>query len=161
VVEPAIPDVLRPLAFLLGIWSGTGAGGYPTLEPFAYREELRFEHVGEPYLLYTQESWDATTGEPVHFERGFLRPGVEPDGAELVLAHPIGVTEVGHGRVKGTSLSVEAGPSEVGRTETGLHVAGLRRRYTVDGDELTYELDMATDETPMTLHLEGTARRRP
>ena len=93
-VAPTISDALRPLAFLLGRWRGTGTGSYPTIEPFSYSEELVFEHVGEPYLLYSQESWDAITGEPVHFERGFLRPGADPGTIELVLAHPIGVTEV-------------------------------------------------------------------
>ena len=158
---PTISDALRPLAFLLGRWRGTGTGSYPTIEPFNYREELVFEHVGEPYLLYSQESWDALTGEPVHFERGFLRPGADPGAIELVLAHPIGVTEVSHGRVDGTTLTLEADRDDVGRTATGLHVSGLRRRYATDGDTMTYTLDMATDETAMTLHLEGAARRQP
>jgi hypothetical protein len=158
---PATSEALRPFAFLLGRWRGTGTGSYPTIEPFTYREELVFEQVGEPYLLYSQESWDALTGEPVHFERGFLRPGADLGAIELVLAHPIGVTEVSHGRVEGTILTLEAGRDDVGRTATGLRVAGLRRRYATDGDTLTYALDMATDEIAMTLHLEGAARRQP
>jgi hypothetical protein len=97
----------------------------------------------------------------VHFERGFLRPGADLGAIELVLAHPIGVTEVSHGRIDGTTLTLEAGRDDVGRTATGLHVSGLRRRYATDGDTMTYTLDMATDETEMTLHLEGAARRQP
>jgi nitrobindin-like protein len=156
---PELHDDLRPLAFLLGTWRGTGAGDYPTVEAFGYREEIVFEHVGEPYLLYRQASWDDATGEPVHFERGFLRPGAAPGAVEFVLAHPIGVAEVAHGRVDATSIDLEAPSDGVGRTATGLHVTGLRRRYRVDGDAMTYELDMATDETAMTLHLEGAVRR--
>jgi hypothetical protein len=38
-------------------------------------------------------------------------------------------------------------------------VRGLERRYRFDGDALTYEIDMATGTTPMTLHLTGSLRR--
>ena len=96
-MSPELHDDVASLAFLLGTWSGEGTGSYPTIEPFAYRETLRFDHVGEPYLLYVQESW-SHEGEPVHFERGFLRPGAGNGDVELVLAHPIGVTEITHGR---------------------------------------------------------------
>jgi hypothetical protein len=150
---------LQPLAFLLGTWTGTGTGDYPTIEPFGYREELAFEHVGEPFLLYRQESWDATTGDPVHFERGFLRPGSTQGSVELCLAHPLGLTEIGHGAVVDGSLVLEAGTWDVGRTSTGLDVSRVVRRYRVDDDTLTYELDMATDRTPLTWHLAGTLER--
>jgi hypothetical protein len=151
-------DELVPFAFLLGTWRGEGSGGYPTIESFTYREELAFEHVGDTFILYRQESW-SPADEPIHFERGFLRPGGAPGTVELCLAHPIGVTEVAHGTVDGTSLELEATEADVARSRTGLAVTGLRRRYRVDGDELTYELDLATAATPMTLHLEAALRR--
>ena len=47
------------------------------------------------------------------------------------------------------------------RTATGMDVTGLTRRYRIDGDTLTYELDMATSGTPMTRHLGATLRRVP
>jgi hypothetical protein len=97
----------------------------------------------------------------VHFERGFLRPGGEPGTIELCLAHPIGVTEIAHGHLDGTSFELTAEPGGIERTETGLDVRGLQRRYRVDDDTLTYALDMATVATPMTLHLESTLRRAP
>jgi THAP4-like, heme-binding beta-barrel domain len=149
---------IASLTFLLGTWRGEGTGGYPTIEPFRYREELVFEHVGDPFLLYRQESWSPAE-EPVHFERGFLRPGAAAGSLELVLAHPIGVTEVAHGTLDGTTLELTATAAGIARAETGLPVEGLRRRYEVNGDELTYQLDMATADTPMTLHLEATLRR--
>jgi len=158
-MPPTLHDDLRSLRFLLGTWRGTGTGDYPTIEPFDYREELVFEHVGEPFLLYRQESWDVTTGDVVHVERGFFRPGATDGSVELCLAHPLGLTEIAHGTVDDGSLTLEAGPEQIGRTATGLDVARVLRRYRVADDTLTYELDMATDRTPLTWHLAATLER--
>ena len=152
------PDV-QALAFLLGSWRGMGKGDYPTIDPFAYREELMFEHVGDPFLLYRQESWDATSGDPLHFERGFVRPGAGEGSVELCLAHPLGLTEIALGSVQDGSLTLEAAPTQIGRTPTGVDVVRVLRRYRVTGRVLTYELDMATDRTPLTWHLAATLER--
>ena len=151
------PDVAW-LGFLLGTWRGEGTGSYPTIEPFAYRETLTFDHVGDPWLSYMQESWSHDY-EPLHFERGFLRPGATAGDVELVLAHPIGVTEVAHGHVDGGNISLRGEELAIGRAATGSDVRGLERRYQVAGDALTYEIDMATGSTPMTLHLAASLRR--
>jgi len=158
-MAPTLHADLGFLGFLLGTWRGTGTGGYPTIEPFAYREEMVFEHVGEPFLLYRQETWDATTGNVVHLERGFLRPGDTDGSVELCLAHPLGLTEVASGSVEDGSITLEAGPKQIVRTATGLDVARVLRRYHVVDDTLTYELDMATDRTPLTWHLSATLER--
>jgi hypothetical protein len=150
---------IASIAFLLGTWRGEGKGSFPTIDPFTYREELLFEHVGEPYLLYRQESWDTVTGDPVHFERGFLRPGENGGELELCLAHPLGLTEIAHGALEGTSFSLETDAGGIGRSRTGMDVRSVIRRYRVDGDAMTYELDMATGETPLTRHLDATLRR--
>jgi hypothetical protein len=156
---PALHDDVRPLAFLLGTWRGEGRGEYPTIEPFDYGEELTFDHVGDAYLTYEQRSWLPADGSPLHLERGFLRPGA--DGVwELTLAHPLGLTEVSHGILEGSSsLSFATPTAGVGRTATGMDVVALERRYRVDGDVLAYELDMATEGTPLTRHLVATLRR--
>jgi hypothetical protein len=150
------PD-LAQLRFLLGTWRGEGAGGYPTIGSFRYGEEMIFEDVGDRYLLYRQSSWSLDEGAPVHFERGFLRPGTDPDIVELTLAHPLGLTEVGEGRVVDTSMDIASG--QVTRTTTGDAVTALMRRYRVEGDLLTYEIDMAMDETPMSRHLAADLRK--
>ncbi len=158
-MTPTLHEDVASLAFLLGTWSGEGRGKFPTIQQFAYREEIVFEHVGDPYLLYRQGSWDLAGDAPVHFERGFLRPGVMPGSLELCLAHPIGVTEVAHGSLAGRSLTLTAVASGIGHTSTSLDVQGLVRRYRVQDEVLTYELDMQTGETPMTRHLDAALRR--
>lgn len=153
---PELHGDLQPLAFLLGTWRGRGSGDYPTIEPFDYEEELRFEHVGDTFLLYQQASWSPDDGGPIHFERGFLRPG-EPGRVEFTLAHPIGLTEIAEGSLDGTAFELTS--TDIGRTTTGLGTTAVIRRYRVDGDVLRYRTDMATRETPMALHLESELRR--
>src|SRR5436309_13062572 len=82
------PD-LKPVAFLLGTWEGEGEGRYPTVSPFDYRERLAFGHVGDAFLLYALESWSLEDAEPLHFERGFLRPGTSSETVQLTLAHAL------------------------------------------------------------------------
>jgi hypothetical protein len=156
---PLHPDV-APISFLLGTWRGEGAGEYPTVEDFRYGEEMRFTHVGDPFLVYEQSSWLLEDGAPLHFERGFLRPA--PDGAlELVLAHPLGIVEVSEGSLKraGTERVLDLASRIVGLTTTGDRVTALERHLTTRGDEMTYELRMATEETPLATHLRAELRR--
>jgi hypothetical protein len=155
-VAPQLHEDLRPLAFLLGTWRGEGRGEYPTIDPFSYVEELTFDHVGDTFLRYQQESWASDDHAPIHFERGFLRPGVA-GSIEFTLAHPIGLTEVSEGALAGTSFELTS--IDMGRTTTGLTTTSVIRRYDVDGDVMRYRTDMATDDTPVALHLEAELRR--
>jgi hypothetical protein len=153
------PDVhadLEPLSFLIGAWRGGGDGEFPTIGAFRYGEEMVFEHVGDPFLLYSQRSWLEADEVPLHFERGFLRPAA-PGRVELVLAHPLGLTEVAEGTLEGTVMTTAS--TAMGRTTTGDPVIELVRRWRVDGDRLSYELDMATEMTPLVRHLTGELRR--
>lgn len=153
---PPVVDEIAHLAFLLGTWRGTGSGEFPTIDPFTYGEEIVFEHVGDAFLLCAQRSWLAEDGSPLHFERGFLRPGI--DGAiELTLAHPLGLVEIAEGTVTGTELRLRS--TSIGRTSTGDDVTQLVRRLRVRDDALTYELDMATERTGLTCHLQAELRR--
>jgi hypothetical protein len=154
-VSVELPVALEPIAFLLGIWRGEGEGEYPGVDPFRYTEELSFEHVGDAFLLVTGSSW-TPEGEPLHFERGTLRP-VDGGRVDLTLAHPIGVAEVAEGTVEGTSVSLSS--TAIVRTATGAPVTEVARRYRLEGDDLTYELDMAMEGVERTFHVRATLGR--
>jgi hypothetical protein len=149
-MEPALhPDVVN-LGFLLGTWRGQGEGEWPRGEPFSYGEELTFEHVGEPFLMYGQRSWSPEDEGPIHQERGFLRPG-GPGRVELVLAHPLGIAEVAEGTV--TGQLIEVATSAVALTGTASAVTELRRRIELRDEVLSYELHMAMRDIALTSHV--------
>jgi hypothetical protein len=161
VVGPLVVEI-EALSCLLGTWRGAGRGDYPTIDAFDYGEEMTFEHVGDGFLLSSQQSWLARDGSPLHFERGFWRPGSAAHEIEVTLAHPLGLTEVSEGRVEAGEdgiTTIDLMSVEVGRTRTGMDVLALERRYRVDGAGLRYDIDMRTGGTPMTRHLTGELRR--
>jgi len=147
------PDI-QGMAFLLGTWRGHGRGEYPTIDSFDYEEELTFSHAGDAFLVYEQRSWAPGDEGPLHLERGFYRFG-DAGELEITLAHPLGLVEIAHGRVTGSVIETDTDLGLMGRTRTGMDVTGIRRRYEVDADRMTYRIDMATERTPMALHLEG------
>ena len=149
------PDVAG-LSFLLGTWRGRGNGSWAGGDVFTYGEEMTFEHVGDAFLLYSQRSWGIDDDAPIHFERGFLRPA-GPGRVEVVLAHPLGIAEVAEGTIEGGVLEVAS--TAVSLTATGSPVTELRRRIDVDGDDLTYELHMATREVDLMSHVRARLRR--
>jgi hypothetical protein len=166
-VEPApLHPSLQPLAGLLGTWVGEGRGSYPTVDEFAYTEQVTVSHVGKPFLAYAQRTWSTDDGRPLHAETGYWRCG--PGGAlELVVAHPTGHLEMALGAVGAEEPSViELKSSTVAGTPTAKDVLEVHRRITVDGDRWRYELDMAAVGQPLGAHLRGelvraTGERRP
>jgi THAP4-like, heme-binding beta-barrel domain len=156
---PLHPDI-GALACLLGRWVGEGQGEYPTIEPFRYREEVAFGHVGKPFLAYRQATVNLGTGLPAHAEAGYLR--VVGDGRiELVLAHPTGVAEIEEGTVEalpdGVRLWLRS--TSVAGTATAKDVRSLERRIEADGDLLRYDLAMAAVGQPHQHHLTAELRR--
>jgi hypothetical protein len=152
---PLHPDV-RTIASLLGTWRGEGKGEYPTIEPFAYGEEVRFWHVGKPFLMYTQRTWALQDGTPRHSEMGYWRP--QPDGKiEIVLAHPTGIVEVQEGTLEDGRIAVAS--RLVGLTSSAKNVTRLERTFDVRGDILTYEVRMAAVGVPLMHHLSATLQR--
>jgi hypothetical protein len=150
-------DVLAPL---LGSWSGTGAGSYPTIEPFRYREEIVFGHSGKPFVAYRQATVRLDTGLPAHAEAGYLR-GTGGGRLELVLAHPTGIAELSEGEVIVTAGGIELHlvSVSVARTATAKDVTRVERTITVEGDVLRYEVAMAAVGQPHQHHLAAELHR--
>lgn len=150
-------EVLGPLAAFAGRWDGGGSGHYPTIDDFSYEEEIEFDWDGRPFLTYRSRTWSPGRSRPMHTETGFLRR-VGPDGAELLVTQPTGFTELHRGEVRDgvfapSQLSIAVSPD-------AKPVHEVRRRFTVAGADLGYELWMAHAATPLTHHLSARLRRR-
>lgn len=155
-MAPPLHPEVEPLAFLLGTWLGEGRGEYPTIQPFAYGEEIRFSHVGKPFLAYTQRTWALEDERPLHSEMGYWRS--KPEGAvELVLSHPTGIVEIETGMIAGHDI--ELATVSLGLAPTAKQVDRLERSFHVEADLLRYELRMAAVDVPLTHHLSAELRR--
>lgn len=159
-----MPDLhpgVAALAPLLGVWAGQGRGEYPTIAAFSYLEEVTFGHVGKPFLSYVQRTTATDDGRPLHGEVGYLR--VPSAGrAELVLAHPTGVTEIDEGTLsaKGSTIELDLVSTAIGCTRSAKDVTALRRVVRIVGDELTYTVHMGAVGQPLQQHLTATLHRK-
>ncbi len=141
---------------LAGTWRGAGEGEYPTIEPFAYLEELVITPVpGRPVAHWRSTTRDRATGEPRHAESGFLRSTGE--GVELVVAHGFGIAEVAGGTFAAGVLALRS--DRLLGTPTAKHVGEVVRRYELDDATLRYEVSMAAVGQPLTHHLRAELRR--
>ena len=159
---PLLHPSLEPIAFLLGSWSGSGTGEYPTIQPFAYDENIVFTHVGKPFLAYTQRTRASDDGRPLHAETGYWRCP-SPGRIEVVLAHPTGVVEVEEGTIEAGIITLKT--VHVARTSTAKEVASLTRvlHFTEErgASVLRYTVAMGAVGVPETHHLEATLTREP
>ena len=158
------PD-LAHVAQLLGTWSGTGHGEYPTIEPFEYAESVTFGHVGKPFLAYSQRTRsigsDAAPPAPMHAETGYWRFPA-PGRVEVVLSHPTGVVEIEEGSIGlalDGSLLIELATTQVALSSSAKPVTGLERTFRVTGDTIEYTVRMAAVGVPMQHHLAATLVR--
>jgi hypothetical protein len=149
------PDLL-PLEFLVGVWRGRGAGEYPTIEPFSYFEEVIIEHLGKPFLTYSQRTRDAETKLPLHAECGFFRPA-GPGRVELVVAQPSGIVEIQEGTLRDRTLTFES--VLVGTSSTAKDVASVTRVIEIEGDTMAYRVGMEAVGQPHLPHLAAALNR--
>jgi hypothetical protein len=174
---------LTPLLPLVGIWRGTGHGGYPTIADFAYGQQVRFAHDGRPFLHYESRAWllgaDGTVLRPAAREVGWWRPGAEAGEFEVLLAHPTGVVEIYLGRLRGPDLQGrpasehgggagggaepwvqwELSTDVVARAATAKEVTGNRRLYGIVDGALRYAVDMAAVGQQLGPHLAARLER--
>nr|WP_313775748.1 FABP family protein [Mycobacterium sp.] len=147
------------LAPLLGAWTGSGAGEYPTITPFQYSEFVTFGHVGKPFLTYGQRTNSVDDDQPLHAETGYIRVP-EPGRVEWLLAHPTGFVEVLEGTLDADDdgLTMEL-TSTVGRSSSAKEVTALRRTFRLHGDVLSYTVRMAAVGQPLQHHLAAVLKR--
>jgi THAP4-like, heme-binding beta-barrel domain len=134
------------LCLLIGKWTGTGRGEFPTIEPFEYLETLTFVGDHRPFVHYEETTQRRSAGQtdyvPSHWESGFLR--LLPDG-EVEL-----INTQGSGRLERLAGSLE-------QTETGLilhlkstaflndpRMVETSRTITIEGDDMHYSQTMHT-----------------
>jgi nitrobindin-like protein len=160
-MAPDLHPDLAALAPLLGTWSGQGSGKYPTIPSFDYLEEVVFGHVGKPFLTYGQKTKAVADGKPLHAEAGYLRVP-QPGHIELVLAHPSGITEieVGTYSVTGALIEMQMSTTAVGLTPSAKEVTALGRSFRIDGDELSYTVQMGAVGQPLQDHLAAVLHRQ-
>lgn len=154
--------LMRALRPLLGRWKGGGRGDYPTIENFAYTEELDFRcNDVEPLIVYEQRTWVESrgddNGEPLHWETGFIRP---VDGRTVEFSNA----------QNGVRVEVLSGPLEL--TPSGFEIVmdsllighdprlvRTSRTFTLEGDALAYTVRMQTTRCPLQQHLQARLHR--
>lgn len=161
---PDLHPELLPLLPYIGVWRGRGQGGYPTMEDFAFGQEVRISHDGRPFLYYESRSWilgdDDKPVRPAAREVGWFRV-VGGNGkrheVELELSHPTGVMELYYGNVDGTT--VELATDAVIRSPQAKEVTGGKRLYGIVEGALMYAAELAALGQPLTPHLSARLER--
>ena len=149
---------------LIGEWSGTGRGEFPTIEPFEYLETLRFSSDDRPFLYYEQKTQRRNSNQadyiPSHWESGFIRP--LPNGqVELINSQSNGRQErlVGSLEQTATGLIIRLGSAAILNDP---RMSETSRTILLEADTLHYTLSMGTTAVPGPApHVEATLKRTP
>ncbi len=152
----SLHPAVEPIAFLLGTWRGEGKGHYPTIEPFAYGEEISFTPTKKPVVVYSQRTWSLDSGDPLHMETGYWRPLAE-GRVEVVLAQAFGLAEAEEGTVAGNRIELTA--TRLAPTSTAKRIDAISRTFELRDEVLTYTLSMAAVGHALQPHLSAELRR--
>jgi hypothetical protein len=145
-LDTSLPAELVPLAWLIGVWEGTGVVDYDddgTTRRHEFGHRVSFSHDGLPYLNYSSTTWlldDART--PLNAEAGYWR-----------LHRPSQAGDPGPGMLPGVGDRPFTTPDEVEtlRTERSdfeievslIHPGGVTELYlgTVKGPRIAVQTD--------------------
>lgn len=120
-------------------------------------------HVGKPFVAFAQATWHPQTKAKMHTESGYLR--VPNDNTvEFVVCDPTGVAQVYHGTVQGEPdgrHELRLTTSSVTCTASAKTVTALTRTFVVEGNQLTYTVDMQAVGQHMQTHLVACLQRMP
>jgi hypothetical protein len=148
---------------LIGEWTGSGRGEYPTIEPFEYVEALRFSSDDRSIIHYEQKTrrWEIRSEAYIasHWENGFIR--LLADGrVQINNTQSGGRTEVLTGSLEGTENEFIIRLQSTSFLNDP-HMQESSRTITVAGDSLHYTMYMRTNSTPeMSIHLEARLTRQ-
>jgi len=153
----------RALNKLEGSWVGEGYGGFPTIDPFDYRETLTFTRRDENTLFYDQRTEKRPSGQTAfvtsHWESGYLRR-LESNEFELINSQSNGRSEhlIGTFELEGEQITLNFVSQGLMNDE---RMVASSRRWEIKGDTLRYQMAMRTtrvDES--TTHLTAVLHRK-
>lgn len=151
----------KMLQTLIGTWEGTGAGQFPTINAFSYREVLEISGDYEALLLhYKQRTWRLTDEGEVesHKETGFI--GVTEDGVvEITSSQGLDRVEVLRGEVSTSDAGFTLDVKSVSIAHDPRMIRSWRS-MVFDTERLTYTMGMATTAVPEgAVHLQAELKR--
>ncbi|MBI5929296.1 MAG: FABP family protein [Chloroflexi bacterium] len=144
---------MNPLELLIGTWRGKGTGEYPSIAPFSYIEEIKFQDNGfRDVIQYEQRTWlDEARTSPSHWETGLIR---------LLGEHEIEIINAQIGR----RVEVLVGDIELKGPQhfvidlnsitiaNDVRMVGTQRHIEISGNQLFYTMSMAMTKVPTTTH---------
>jgi len=139
------PELSALVSALTGTWMGQGKGGYPTIQPFTYREETTVSARGDhPDLQYEQRTWRQTAaGEVVsHWETGFLRLSSDHTASMINAQSGRAETMIGTWEHHDGEWHIELASTAYAGDD---RVANSTRALKLDDVSLTYEMQMETN----------------
>lgn len=145
-----LPAELAPLAWLLGVWEGTGVLNYPVgdeVRNYEFGQRMSFSHDGLPHLNYNSYTWLLDSGDeplptPLATETGYWRLGREATDADPGPGLLSGVGDAAYA----TAEAVETLRNANGGFDIEvsiLHPGGVSELYL--GQAASARIDLSTD----------------
>jgi nitrobindin-like protein len=150
--------LLKMKKLFAGKWAGEGFAKFPTIDDTAYTEQLEFipdEH--KDAIFFRQKTWyknnTEKNGHTVFWDTGFI---ILKD--DKIVLHSV---QVG-GRMETYQLAETANETFTFNSDAILHdpkSTRSQRIFSVNGDNLHYELNMATHAADFQNHLKADLKR--